>query len=67
VLGILGFPVAAVLSWIFDITPSGLAREKEQVTNAVFASSRNRTDLLFDSALVVTALTICGSLVASSL
>jgi DNA-binding winged helix-turn-helix (wHTH) protein len=67
VLGILGFPIAAVLSWIFDITPSGLAREKEPVTNAVFASSRNRTDVLFDSALVVTALTICGSLVASSL
>jgi DNA-binding winged helix-turn-helix (wHTH) protein len=67
VLGILGFPFAAVLSWIFDITPSGLAREKERVTNVVFGSSRNGTDLLFDSALVVTALTICGSLVASSL
>ena len=67
VLGILGFPIAAVLSWIFDITPSGLTRGREIASNTVYGSSRNRTDLLFDSALVVTALTICGSLVASSM
>jgi DNA-binding winged helix-turn-helix (wHTH) protein len=67
ILGILGFPIAAVLSWIFDITSSGLTRERELVTNTVFGSSRNKTDLVFDSTLVITALTICGSLVASSL
>jgi DNA-binding winged helix-turn-helix (wHTH) protein len=67
VLGILGFPIAAVLSWIFDITPSGVAREKQRDPAAIFEPTRNRMDLMFDSALVVSALTICGSLLASSL
>lgn len=67
VLGILGFPIAAVLSWIFDLTPTGLARDKEIVPTAVIGSPRNRMDLLFDSTLVVAALTICGTLVAASM
>ena len=67
VLGILGFPIAAVLSWIFDLTPSGLAWEKERSPAVAVGSTRNRMDLVFDSALVVVALTICGTLVASSI
>lgn len=27
VMGLLGFPIAATLAWIFDLTPSGLERE----------------------------------------
>lgn len=67
VLGILGFPIAAVLSWIFDITPAGLERDKEYSGKGHVLVGRNRLDLVFDSALVVTALTICGTLVATTL
>lgn len=67
VLGILGFPIAAVLSWIFDITPSGLARENRRAGTTTSGSSRNNIDFVFDSALVMTSLIICGVLIEASL
>lgn len=67
VLGLLGFPVAATLSWIFDLTPSGLVRETRSVSSLGSASSRSRTDLALDSAMILVALSICGMLVFASL
>jgi len=67
VLGILGFPVAAALSWIFDLTPNGLIREPARVTPSGSGSSRNRTDMVFDTMLVVAAVAIGGMLAISSL
>jgi len=63
VLGLLGFPIAATLSWIFNLTPSGFVRESTQGPAADSAPSRNLTDLVLDSALVSFAVVICGMLV----
>ncbi len=35
----LGFPVAIVISWVFDITPSGLRRDDEPTNQAVVGTS----------------------------
>ena len=34
VLLVLGFPVSMILAWVFDITPEGIVRTKEQLSNA---------------------------------
>jgi len=67
VLGILGFPVAAALSWIFDLTPGGLVREPANAAPSRPAPSRSRSDLVIDTVLLVAALAISGTLVASGL
>lgn len=64
-LGILGFPIAATLSWIFDLTPSGLVRERPAGTGAA-CSSRTRSDYVVDLALVGAALAVCVALVFHS-
>jgi DNA-binding winged helix-turn-helix (wHTH) protein len=65
VLGILGFPVAATLSWIFDLTPEGLVRERPP-PDAGRNSPRKRSDFVLDFALVGTALAVCVALFLSS-
>lgn len=64
-LGLLGFPVAAALSWIFDLTPSGLVRDYSPSETAS-VSPRRWTDLAFDTAMILIALVICGMLIVSS-
>lgn len=66
-LGLLGFPVAATLSWIFNLTPSGLVREVAKVSALGSERRRSRTDLVLDSALVSVALVICSMLVSASI
>lgn len=66
VLGILGFPIAATLAWIFDLTPAGLVRENAAPTAQTAAPLRKRSDLVFDTVLVAAALAICALLVLSS-
>jgi len=66
VLGILGFPIAAMLSWIFDLTPTGLVRDHGSATTTNARPARNRTDLVFDTVLVASAVAICFMLVVSS-
>lgn len=66
VLGILGFPVAATLAWIFDLTPAGLVRETVPVPVDGVAKVRKRTDLVFDAILATAAVAIFGMLVATS-
>jgi DNA-binding winged helix-turn-helix (wHTH) protein len=63
VLGILGFPIAATLSWIFDLTPTGLVRDRSAASPVPSSQPRNRKDLVFDSALISAAVLICGMLV----
>ena len=65
VLGLLGFPIAAVLSWIFNLTPSGVVREPKSVSNLGSPASRSWTDLMLDSTMVSVALVICGMLVSA--
>jgi hypothetical protein len=67
VLGILGFPIAATLAWIFDLTPAGLVREAGSAGPPPSEPVRNRTDLVFDTVLVAAALTLCAMLVVSSM
>ena len=63
VLGLLGFPIAASLSWIFNLTPSGVVRDSKNVSTTNSASSRSLTDLALDSTMISVALFICGMLV----
>ena len=62
VLGLLGFPIAASLSWIFNLTPSGVVREPKNVSN-LGSTSRSWTDLALDSTMISVALFLCGMLV----
>jgi len=67
VLGILGFPIAATLAWIFDLTPNGLVREVRAPVDGVANVVRTRSDFVFDTVLAAAALAICVMLVTSSL
>lgn len=58
-LGILGFPIAAILSWIFDLTPHGLVREVAIPPSKKEDPGRKRGDLVFDMVLTSAALAIC--------
>ena len=66
-LGLLGFPVAAVLSWIFNLTPSGLVREPKRISTLDSVRPRGRVDLVIDSIMVSVALIICSMLVSASI
>jgi len=65
-LGILGFPIAATLAWIFDLTPNGLVREGRAPADGKASVVRDRSDFVVDSVLVTAALAICVMLVLSS-
>jgi DNA-binding winged helix-turn-helix (wHTH) protein len=64
-LGLLGFPIAATLSWIFDLTPTGLVRDRPNPAGPACAS-RSRSDYLVDLALIAAALAVCTALVFNS-
>ena len=64
-LGILGFPIAAILSWIFDLTPSRLVREVRIPANDSSDVVRKRGDFVFDMVLTSVALAICVMLIQS--
>ena len=66
VLGLLGLPVAATLSWIFNLTPSGIVRDPASVSKLGVARARSWPDLVLDSALISVALVICSALVFAS-
>jgi hypothetical protein len=66
ILGILGFPIAATLAWIFDLTPAGLVLDNGGSLNTPGGAVRKRGDFVFDAALVAAALAICALLVLSS-
>ncbi|MBT8047535.1 MAG: winged helix-turn-helix domain-containing protein [Xanthomonadales bacterium] len=65
VLGLMGFPIAAILAWVFDLTPSGLVKDAPIESQAPANTGRWGT-LAVDSALLSVALVICGMLVFSS-
>ena len=64
-LGLLGFPIAATLSWIFDLTPTGLVRDRGNAPTPG-CDSRSRGDYVVDLVLVGAALAVCAALVFSS-
>jgi DNA-binding winged helix-turn-helix (wHTH) protein len=66
VLGILGFPIAAVLSWVFDITPDGVIRGRRQDTHPCVPGPRRRHELVLDYALVLVSVVILGWLTMTS-
>ena len=67
VLGLLGFPIAASLAWIFNLTASGVVRDPKSVSTLSTASSRSWTDLALDSTMISAAVAICVMLVFNSL
>ncbi len=61
VLGLLGFPVALILSWLIDITPNGLVIEGADRSNhsaTVETEPRRPFDQIIDCSLVLAALII---------
>lgn len=66
VLGILGFPIAAVLSWVFDLTPEGVVKGRSQVTQPTVSGARSRHDLVLDYALVLVSVVIFSWLITTS-
>lgn len=67
VLGMLGFPIAAVLSWIFDITPEGVVRELAPRKSSKVRPTRRRFELAIDVLLLASAIGICALLLSQSL
>jgi len=63
VLGLLGLPIALVLSWLFDITPNGVVvddgTDRSETGNA---KPRGRFDQVIDCSLVLVALVIGAQL-----
>lgn len=66
-LGILGFPIAATLSWIFDLTPTGPMLNRARVSAAESGASRTRGDLVLDLVLVSAAIVISSMLMLNTL
>lgn len=56
VIGLIGFPVALILSWLFDVTREGVVTDRGSLTKAV---SRRPFDQVLDCLLVVAATVIC--------
>ena len=51
---ILGFPLAIVLSWIFDLTPQGIAPTKSNgVSESTTNVSERKLDLIIAGAVVI--------------
>jgi len=68
VLGLVGFPIALILAWLFDITPEGVvADDGSNRTAATEAAPRGRLDRLIDCSLVLLALIIGGQLAFGAL
>lgn len=67
ILGILGFPIAASLAWIFDWTPNGLVRQGGNGSGSHGVSPRRATDLVFDTLLVAAAILLGATLIYNSL
>ena len=65
-LSVVGFPIAATLAWIFDLTPSGLVRESGGAHGNSGGPIRKRSDFVFDTVLVAAALVLCALLALSS-
>ena len=59
VLGLLGLPIAMVLSWLFDITPEGVVVDDGTDRSATSNTNpRGRLDRVIDCSLVLAALVI---------
>ena len=65
VMGLMGFPIAATLAWIFDLTPSGLVRDMQTDSPGSGQVSKWRS-LALDTALLSAALVICSTMVFGS-
>lgn len=61
VQGILGFPIALIVSWLFEVTPDGLRLDRREAAHQAAArddAPRNRLDRAIDCGLMVVALMI---------
>ena len=55
VIGLIGFPIALILSWLFDVTRDGVVPDQE---NRAKACARKPFDQVLDCALVIAAMII---------
>lgn len=62
VLGLLGFPITAVLAWIFEITPEGLVIDVQTRSNPAVRVPRSRSELIIDTTLIVAAVMLAAQL-----
>lgn len=69
VLGTVGFPVALIIAWLFEVTPSGLVRDSDAKggrASLQVEQPRSRFDQALDCSLLLVALAIGASLAISS-
>jgi len=65
VLGLLGFPIALIISWLFEITPAGLVLDAESAGGGIDTREpgpRSRFDQAIDCGLLFVALAIGSQL-----
>lgn len=65
VLGLLGFPIALALSWLFEITPQGIVSDAladSPAAESKLVCARRPLDLLIDCGLVLAAIAIGAQL-----
>ena len=70
VLGLGGFPIALILSWLFEVTPSGLVFDSEAESRGIapqIERPRTRFDQVVDSSLLLVALGIGAQLALTSI
>ncbi|MBT8096259.1 MAG: hypothetical protein KJO95_06060 [Gammaproteobacteria bacterium] len=70
VFGLLGLPIIVIASWLFEITPEGLAVERAGEADDYWAEHGGRkhiADRLIDWSLILVALTIGAQLTISAL
>jgi DNA-binding winged helix-turn-helix (wHTH) protein/TolB-like protein len=66
VVGILGFPIAALLAWVFEIKPEGIVIDLPRESSPQVAGSRSRLELGIDTAMIVAALLLSGHLLINT-
>lgn len=70
VLGLVGFPIALILAWLFEVTPSGLVLDQTTGTCRVaepIERARSRFDRMIDCSLLLVAVVIGAQLAITSL
>ena len=69
-LGLVGFPIALILSWLFEVTPEGLVLDNEAIGccgDTSYDARRSRFDQVIDCSLLLVAIVIGAELALTSI
>ena len=67
VVGILGFPAAALLAWVFEIKPGGIYIDVPRLPANYEAPPRRRVDFVVDMSMIAGAVLLSGQLFVNTL